>query len=234
MTFRAQAVQFTIRSLLGVLCKVDAAEMERIPHQGPLIIVVNHINFLDAPVGFTNMYPRPVVALVKKETFDNPLIGFLFDTWGGIPIRRGEADLAAFQKAREELARGKILVVAPEGTRSNIGKLLKAHPGVILLALKSGAPILPVGYYGSERFRDNISRLLRTEVHIRVGNPFRLVNPGQPSREALDTMIAEVMYQLAALLPPAYRGHYSDLHQATETHLQFDEGVESNLRRAGF
>jgi len=113
MTFRAQAVQFTIRSLLGVLCKVDAAEMERIPHQGPLIIVVNHINFLDAPVGFTNMYPRPVVALVKKETFDNPLIGFLFDTWGGIPIRRGEADLAAFQKAREELARGKILVVAP-------------------------------------------------------------------------------------------------------------------------
>ena len=209
MTFRAQAVQFTIRGLLGFLCRVDDDEIARIPSQGPLIIMVNHINFLDAPVGFTSLYPRPMAALVKKETFDNPFIGFLFDTWGGIPIRRGEADLEAFLKAREALQEEKILVVAPEGTRSNHGRLLKAHPGVVLLAIKSGAPVLPVAYYGAERFQQNFSHLLRTEVHIRVGNPFRVVNDAQPNRSDLDQMLGEVMFQLAALLPAGYRGHYS-------------------------
>ena len=100
-----------------------------------------------------------------------------------------------------------------------------------ILALHSGAPILPLAFYGGERFWPNLKRLRRTDFVIRVGQPFHLDADGQRvRREERLQMTTEIMFQLAALLPPPYRGLYSDLDTATETFLRFPEGSASNVK----
>ena len=86
--------------------------------------------------------------------------------------------------------------------------------------------------YGSEIFYRNLTRLRRTDFHVVVGNPFYLNVDGiKVTRHVRQQIVDEIMYQIAALLPPAYRGYYSDLEQATETFLRFSDPSQSNLRR---
>jgi 1-acyl-sn-glycerol-3-phosphate acyltransferase len=232
MALKYYLVNASIKGLIRILCRVDDRELAKIPARGPLILVANHVNFLDVPLIITHLQPRPVTGWAKVETWDNLAFRFLFNLWGGIPIRRGELDLTAFHKALNVLNAGKILAVAPEGTRSGDGHLQKGYPGVVLLALRSGAPLMPVVYYGGESFWSNLHRLARTNFHIMVGNPFTLDAHGQAlSRDVRQSMTDEIMYQMAALLPPAYRGWYADLTKASEKYLNF-AGKESNLRRA--
>jgi 1-acyl-sn-glycerol-3-phosphate acyltransferase len=156
------------------------------------------------------------------ETWDNPVMAFLFDTWDAIPVRRGEADMTAFRKGVEALKSGKILAISPEGTRSNDGRLQKGHPGVTKFALLSGAPLLPVAYYGGEKYRQNLPRLRRTDFIIKVGKMFYLDDGGvRVNRQIRRKMTDEIMYQIAALLPSSYRGEYADLTNATQTYLRF-------------
>lgn len=226
-------VNSSIKALTQLICRVDDAELARVPLRGPLILVANHINFLEVPLLLTHLQPRPLTGFAKAETWDNPLMAMLFNLWGAIPLRRGEADVEALRRGLKALEDGYILAVAPEGTRSGDGRLQRGHTGVVLLALRSGAPLLPVAYYGGERFRHNLRRFKRTDFHIVVGQPFHLRGPeGRITREVRQRMADEIMYQLAALLPPAYRGYYANLGLATETHLRFADASQSNLRRA--
>ncbi len=230
--FTRWLVNTTLKGLTGLLCRVDDTQLERVPQHGPLIVVANHVNFLDAPVFFSRIHPRRVTGFVKAETWQNPALAFLFNTWQTIPLERGEADVRAFRAGLAALRAGAIVAVAPEGTRSGHGRLQHGRPGVVFLALHSAAPILPVAYYGAERFHDNIRRLRRTDFRIVVGRPFYLDARGSKVTQAVRrAMIDEVMYQIAALLPPAYRGVYADLHLATEHYLRFPEGSASNLFR---
>ncbi|MDZ4159559.1 MAG: lysophospholipid acyltransferase family protein [Anaerolineaceae bacterium] len=233
MSLVSFVVNNTLKALTRILCRIDDTQLVSVPPSGPLILVANHINFLEIPVIITHLQPRQVTGLIKKESFDNPFFNMLFNMWGGISIRRGEADLEAFRRALIALAKGQILAIAPEGTRSGTGKLNKGNPGVVLLALRSRAPILPMGYYGSEQFWTKIRAFKRTDFKIVVGSPFTIRDPGtQLSRPVRHQITDEIMYQLAALLPPRYRGHYADLSQATETYLVFPPGSSSNLARA--
>jgi 1-acyl-sn-glycerol-3-phosphate acyltransferase len=216
-------VNSTIKGIFRAICEVDDAEIARIPGKGPLILVGNHVNFLEAPILITHLRPRPVIALVKDTTWKNPLFGLLFSHWKAIPIRRGEVDMTAFREALRILKEGKILAIAPEGTRSGNGVLQKGQTGIVPLAVKSGAPIIPVAYYGGERFWKNMRGLNRTPFTIRVGRPFTIkVTSKLPSKIEREQMTAEIMYQLAILLPPAYRGYYADVENATEKYLVFE------------
>jgi len=234
MTPTYRIVTSSIKGLIRILCRVDDAQLAQVPERGPLIIIVNHVNFLEAPVLYTHLQPRPVTGFVKAENLDNPILGpLLFTLWGGIPIQRGEADMTAFRLALQALEDGQILAVAPEGTRSGHGRLQQGYPGVVFLALRSGAPVLPLAYHGGELFWSNLSRLRRTDFHIVVGQPFYLDAGGvRVTRQVRRRMTDEIMYQIAALLPLAYRGVYSDLAAATEMHLRFPLGAESNFRHA--
>jgi len=113
-------VNATIKRLTRILCRVDDEQVVRIPTQGPLIIVSNHvsnhINFLEPLVVYTHLLPRPMAFFAKVESWDNKLIGFVFDMWGGIPLKRGSADIGAIRLGLEALENGTILAVAPEGT----------------------------------------------------------------------------------------------------------------------
>jgi 1-acyl-sn-glycerol-3-phosphate acyltransferase len=233
VTLTYRVVTSTIKGLTDLLCRVDDVQLARVPDRGPLIMVINHINFLEAPVLYPRLRPRPTTGFAKAETWDNPALRPLADLWGAIPLQRGEADMAAFREALKALEAGYILIVAPEGTRSGHGRLQRGHPGVAFLALRSGAPVLPVVHYGGELFWRNLPRLHRTEFRTVVGQPFYLDAEGiKVTRQVRQQMADEIMYQLAASLPPAYRGVYSDLAAATETYIRFPPGAESNLRRA--
>jgi 1-acyl-sn-glycerol-3-phosphate acyltransferase len=124
------------------------------------------------------------------------------------------------RKSLEALEQGDILAIAPEGTRNKTGILLKAHPGIVTLALRSGAPLLPVAHWGGENFGKNFKGLKRTDFHIRVGATFKL-DPGNQrvTKEVRQQMTNEMMYRLAILLPEYYRGAYADVENATETFL---------------
>ena len=104
------------------------------------------------------------------------------------------------------------------------GLHLRAHGGVAMLALKSGAPLIPVAHWGGENFGRNVKKFKRTDFNIRVGRQFYLDDHGQRvSKEIRQQMADEMMYQLAKLLPEEYRGEYSDIENATETYLRFVE-----------
>jgi 1-acyl-sn-glycerol-3-phosphate acyltransferase len=215
-------VTSSIKSLTRILCNIDGNQLSNVPEQGPLIIASNHINFIEVPLVYTHLQPRNITGFVKAETWDNPAMGLLFDLWGGIPIQRGEADSNAFRSALSALKENKILAIAPEGTRSKDGKLQRGQPGIVMIAHLSDSPILPLVYYGSERLRDNLNRLKRTDFHIRVGKLFKLSFPeGKLVRELRLAMVDEIMYQLAALLPVEYRGYYSDLSKLRTNHIHF-------------
>ena len=211
-------ITYTVKGLLNLVCRIDAAQLERIPHTGPLIIVVNHISALEAPIIYTHMHPRPVTAFAKAETWEKPLLGPLATLWGAIPLHRGEADTGAFRQGLEALGKGQIVIIAPEGTRSGNGRLQRGLPGAVLLAMRSGAPLLPLAYYGGERFQDNIRRLRRTDFHVVVGEPF-VLKPGERhvNREFRQELADALMYRIAALLPAAYRGVYAEAPETLST-----------------
>jgi 1-acyl-sn-glycerol-3-phosphate acyltransferase len=191
-------------------CRLDLPDLDQVPMQGPLILVSNHIGDLEIPLLFAHLQPRRLFGLAKVETWDNPFMGWLFDLWEAIPVRRGEADLEAFRRSLQVLQAGDILAIAPEGTRSRHGRLLRGQPGIVSLALRTGAPILPLAHWGGEDFGRNLKRLKRTTFHTRVGKPFTLDARGEKvTSEVRQAMVDEIMVRLAELLPEPYRGEYA-------------------------
>jgi len=220
MTLASTLINPPIKAILSTFLNVDDHEVARVPMQGPLIIATNHINSLDAPVGFSHLHPRPITAFVKVETWDNFFLKFLFDAWEAIPIKRGEVDFEAFRLAEEALNNKKIIIVAPEGTRSKHGRLNQGYPGIVLLAIRAGVPILPVVFYGNENLKIRLAH--RTSMTIKVGNPFRLDAKGAAlSRDVRKQMTDEIMYEIARLLPEQNRGVYSELSQNKKEYLSF-------------
>ncbi len=217
-------VTYACKLGLQIICRIDAKEMEKVPQKGPLIVYANHTGSVEAPIIFTQLAPRQAIGIAKAESWDHWLLNWIFTLWKMIPIRRGEADMEATRKALAALKQGHILGVAPEGTRNKTGALLRARPGLVILAQHGNAPLQPIAHWGGENFAKNIKRLKRTDFHIRVGPLFYLDAGGQRvTKEIRQQMADEMMYQLAKLLPAEYRGEYADLDNATEAYLRFTE-----------
>lgn len=215
-------VNTILKIILNILLKIDASELEKVPEKGPLLAAANHVNILDAPVLITELVPRPINGFVKKESWDNPFLAFLFNLWRGIPIDRSMADFVAFKQAKKALNEGVILAVAPEGTRSEDGRLLRGKPGIVILAGKLDVPILPFAYYGHENFKNNLRRLKRTPMHIKVGSPFRLkFNDHRRDKSAMQAMTDAIMLEIAALLPEEYHGAYAEMTLEKEKYIEY-------------
>jgi 1-acyl-sn-glycerol-3-phosphate acyltransferase len=207
---------------LEIMCRIDKQELDKVPAIGPLIAYANHIGMVEVPILFTELLPRPVTGIAKIESWDNWFLNWIFNLWDAIPIRRGEADMEAMRQMLEALEKGYIVGLSPEGTRSKTSSLQRAFPGVVILALKSGSPIIPIAHWGGENFRNNLKHLKRTDFHIRCGRMVFLdAHGGRVTKEIRQQMVDELMYQIAMLLPSEYRGAYSNLENATEKYLRF-------------
>ena len=209
MNRRVRLINWFLRIVFRAVCRIDSEEIKKIPANGPLIVVGNHINFLEAPVLLPHVDNPAVIGVAKKESWGNPLLKFLFDHWGVIPIDRDAVDREAFRRSLAALNQGKILVIFPEGTRSKDGQLLPGKPGVVTIVMRSGVSILPVGFHGYENFWKNLKRLRATDFHITLGTPFHIhLNGEAPSRDVRQAVTDEIMYKIAELLPERYRGYY--------------------------
>jgi 1-acyl-sn-glycerol-3-phosphate acyltransferase len=212
-----------LKGLTGLICRIDDKELEGVPQKGPLIIYTNHVNILEIPIVYTRLQPRPVRGMLLAERWNIPVVSWGLDVTRTIPLHRGEADLPAMRQGLEALKKGEVLIIAPEGTRSHDGKLQSAHPGVVVLALHSGAPLLPVGFYGAENYATNLRSLRRTDFHLRVGTQFHLDTHGEKvTHEVRQAMVEEMMHQLALIMPPEYRGYYADGKVARTRYIEFE------------
>ena len=225
MSLLQQIAALFFKALTGLMFRVDAAAFAKIPNRGPLIIVTNHVHIPEIPTLYVRLLPRKVYGMAQAErVLDKNIAGAILRWIDIIPVWRGEADLTALRAGIRILSEGNIILLDPEGTRSHDGRLQKGQPGAILMALHSGAPMLPVVHFGSENYRENLKHLRRTDIHYVVGKPFRVDAGGQRVTSAVrQQMIDEVMFQMAGLLPAQYRGAYADLNTASHKYLVFEE-----------
>jgi 1-acyl-sn-glycerol-3-phosphate acyltransferase len=186
------------RLLARGLGRIEVHGLERIPAGGPLVLAVNHRDFLDGPIIF-GLVPRPVSFLVKAEAFTTRATPFLTGT-GQIPVVRDRPDVAAVRFALRILRGGGVIGVFPEGTRGD-GLVRSARPGVAYFALRTGARVVPVACHGTDSLK--YRRLRRPAVRITVGEPIDLgrVPYGQRvNRRAVLAATEQVRATLAGLV----------------------------------
>lgn len=190
--------------------------LDDLPREGPLIIAANHASNLDVPIIGSWLIPRlgrRIHWLGKKELFDWPVIGWVAAHGGVHPVDRGAADVEAFRLAQRILDEGHVLFVFPEGTRSPDGRLQAARDGIALLALRTGALVVPVGIAGSNGVWPKGQRLPHPggRVTVRVGRAFRPADelpPGTDRSTAKRLATRLIMRRIADLLPQRQRGVY--------------------------
>jgi 1-acyl-sn-glycerol-3-phosphate acyltransferase len=206
---KKETLRSIVHFLFRNLARLEYYNLEYIPTSGPVILATNHLSRLDIPLLFINPIRKDITALVTDKYLNYPVIRWFTTTGGGIWIDRDRADFNALSTAREVLNRGMMLGIAPEGTRSKTRQLLEGKPGTILIALRSGAPILPVGVTGTEESMGRILTLQRPRISVRVGKPFHIPPLDREKRsEQLKYWSDELMLRIAALLPDKYHGYY--------------------------
>ena len=200
--------RFLTRMLLFLLTRWRVRGKENIPGQGPLLIVVNHLNLADPPIIGVSV-SRKAIFMAKEELFRPRFWGYFVRNFGAFPIRRGGMNKEALRKAKQLLAQGMALIMFPEGRRSQGAQLESASSGSALIAWRSDAPILPIGISGTEKIKGIAWLFRRPQITVNIGCPFYLpqVN-GKLTRAELDEFTHSLMEHIAELLPTEYRGKY--------------------------
>jgi len=193
-------------------------DLDAIPREGSVILAANHISNADAVIlgaWLTKSLGRRIHWLGKKEMFDWPVVGYVARNGGIHPVDRGAADVDAFRTAERVLREGHVLMIFPEGTRSPTGQLAKPKDGLAMLALRTGAPIVPIGISNTDRVWPKGKLLPRPGRHatMRIGSAFRLADElpeGLDRKRAKAAATDLIMRRIAALLDARHRGPYGD------------------------
>lgn len=212
LTFARRAFRVFMRGLTKIVTfftmRTTIHGMENFPKQGPALIVINHLGDADAVLVGASI-PTTIDGMGKIELNDDWLVGRIFRAYGVIWVHRGRPDRRALRAALDALAQGRMVGLAPEGRQSLIGGLEEGNEGAAFLAMKSGAPIIPVAMTGTENgnIYGHLKKWKRAPVTLTVGKPFFLQE--QTDRQKmLREGTRQIMESLANLLPESYRGNY--------------------------
>ncbi len=198
--------------ILGRRMRIDG--MEHMPRHGAVLVVGNHVGTVEPALTGVFIPRRDVFYMAKSELFRNPWLGWLFRQNHAFPVERHSADRAALRTALGMLAGGHVLLVYPEGTRSWDGHLIgEVQAGAGFIARRSGALIVPVASWGSERVIPRGSWIpRRADVELRIGDPFRLPTLGGDGRPLSSREAAAIMMErVIALLPRERRPVGADM-----------------------
>ncbi len=198
---------FLMKVALRMLSRWRVNFQGEVPRKGPLIIVANHLNMIDPPLLAASI-PRRIVFMAKQELYSSPA-GVFIRLYGAFPIKRGEPDRRALRQAEAVLREGLALGMFPEGTRSRTAQMQRPKAGTSLIAVRSSAPILPVGISGSEAISGLGFIFRRPRITVNVGRPFQLARrEARGAGAQLDRLSDVIMEHIADLLPESYRGVY--------------------------
>lgn len=234
-----QAVLQEILLFLGriigrMFLSVSVSGLEHIPRGEALLLVSNHFSWFDGPL-LMLFLPIRIAFLIAVETERIWFFRFLSRSFNLIPIWRGQVDRKAIRTTLAALEEGRTVGIFPEGgidpslaearargeridqiaghTARHSSSLVRARPGIGLLAAQTQARLLPVTLLGTEKILINLRRLRRTKVNIRVGQPFGPLTipadiPRHERRKWMNALADEAMKHIAALFPPEHRGPY--------------------------
>lgn len=205
-------VRFFVRIIMRLIARVEIHGFENVP-DGNFIMASNHLGRLDSAILLYVFEREDIIMPIAEKYKDHPLYGAIGRAVNAVWLNRFEADFHALRVMLNRMKEGGMLVIAPEGTRSQTGALQPGKPGVSYLAAKSGYPILPVALTGTEdrRVVAQLKRFRRVRITATAGKLMTFEMPQGKNREKiLAEHTEEVMCQIAALLPESYRGVYAD------------------------
>ena len=208
-----RVLRFLIRIGLNLIARFEIHGKENVPLTGGMILAANHTGILDIVMVYFGL-DRTDLFIPVAEKFEK--IGWI--RWLGkqlnfLFVDRFNPDLKALRKMIALMEEGKCLVIAPEGTRSQVGSLNQGKPGVAYLAARSGFPVVPVGITGTKDqvILENLRRLRKSNITLTGGSPFIIPPlPRENRDEALKNYTDEIMCRIAVLLPEKYRGVYAN------------------------
>ena len=212
--FKRGVLKAGIGFLTHLMSRFTVLGRENVPAEGPLIVVTNHFHFLDAAI-LILAAPWPLEFLADFEMPNVPRpLKFFPDFYGTYDVAQGTPNLEAMRASEAVLAQRGVLGVFPEG-RVHQAPLRPALPGAAFLALRSGAPILPVGVYSDNNW-DILGTIRqkgrRLQSYCRFGRVFELQkpeNPRRPSREEIGQAGNRIMTAIADQLPEEMRGAFA-------------------------
>lgn len=194
-----------------LLTRMDVTGLENIPPNGPYILVANHMSRTDPPLLFIFFGDANVTGWVAAKYRRNLFFSQIVKLGNPIYIRRGEVDRGALDQAVAALKSGKVFGMAPEGTRSRVGSLIRGKTGIAYLADQAQVPLLPVAITGTDSVFKKLLRFNRPHVTVKIGKLFHLPPLDSENRNtSLRHNADEVMCRIAAMLPEKYRGFYKD------------------------
>ena len=209
----------TTTFLIGGLFQVVGTE--NVPRSGGLLVCPNHSATLDPPLVPAFVPRDDTWSMAKSEYFRKAILNWLFRSYHSFPVVRHTADRAALKRTFDLLKNGEAIVIYPEGTRVESGKLARPEPGAGFIAQKAGCPIVPVALTGTRECLPKGARWpRRVPVKVTFGKPFMLATKRPDgTRISHEEASDAIMVAIAELLPAEQRGEFSDV-----------EGIKAKLR----
>ncbi len=211
---RRWPLKLLARAACASLIRLKIENAGNLPAEGPLMLVGNHFAFVDFILVLAKT-PWLVEVLGDHEMPNVPgYLRWIPHAWGALPVNQGVASRHSLRAAQQVLDQNGIMMVFPEGRLADRPKnpvLSEGNPGAAYIALRSEAPILPIGFDGTYDIFPSLAKGKRARVTMRIGEPFGpfRIEPGQNRQQRMQEVHEIIMKKIAALLPPERRGYYA-------------------------
>jgi 1-acyl-sn-glycerol-3-phosphate acyltransferase len=225
-------IRWLVRVIFDIIARVEPKGYEYLPKGGSFVIATNHIGILDAPSAFYALDRWDMFVMIGEKWEKVALFRWLGKYFNFIFIDRFNPDIKTLRKVISLMEQDNILVIAPEGTRSKVGSLLEAKPGVSYLASRLNRPIVPVAITGTEdeALFGNLKRLRRAHITLTAGPAFTLPPlPRENRDQVLKEYTDEIMCHIAALLPEKYRGYYAEHPMLKQLLMEQSKGEDQSI-----
>ncbi len=217
---------WVIGPLLTTVFRPWVKGLENVPRTGPLIVVCNHLSFVDS-VFLPLMIDRQMAFLAKSDYFTGKgikgwFIRFFMTSAGQLPIDRsgGKASEASLNAGLQVLAEGGVLAIYPEGTRSPDGRMYRGRTGVARMILEAHVPVIPAAVIGTEKVMplgSNIPKVHRVGVVIGEPLDFSRFEGMETDRFVLRSITDEIIYEMNALSEQEYVDVYASTIRAQQS-----------------